>query len=124
MKKLIYLSHPSGGLEENTKDIEKCIRLLYKNKELYNKIAIVSPVHCYGFMYNDDWITYEEGLQFCLDLLYKCDGMIVVGDYSNSRGCKREIEVCKELNIPFICIKDSDYIENNMDSVTLDIENM
>ena len=121
MKKLVYLSHPSGGLEDNTRDIEKCIRILYKNKDFYNNFTVVSPVHCYGFMYNDDWITYDEGLQFCLDLLYKCDLMIVIGDHTKSKGCTKEIDVCKCDNIPFICIDNSDILENNIENITKDL---
>jgi hypothetical protein len=36
----------------------------------------------------------------CLELLKKCDIMYVYGDYQNSRGCKAEIEFCKDNGIP------------------------
>ncbi len=124
MKPLVYLSHPSGGLSDNTKDIEKCIRLMYQNKEIYNKITIVSPVHCYGFMYNDDWTTYDESLQFCLDLLYKCDLMIVIGDYTKSKGCQKEIKTCTKLNIPYMCIENSKCIENDIESISKKIDEL
>lgn len=120
-KKLVYLSHPSGGLEDNTKDIEKCIRLLYKNKEFASRFTIVSPVHCYGFMYNDDWLTYEEGLDMCLELLEHCDFMLCIGDYSNSKGCKKEISVCKHKGVPVAFIENSEYLESNIQDACIDI---
>lgn len=121
MKKLIYISHPSSGLEENTKDIEKVIRMLYSSEYMYNNFCFVSPVHCYGFMYNDNpELEYDyKGLSYCTDLLRHCDGMIVVGDWENSTGCKEEVKLADELNIPYVFVKTSDCISKIIDSDTI-----
>lgn len=112
MKKLIYISHPSLGLESNTKDIEKVIRALYKSDKIFNNFSFVSPVHCYGFMYNDESTEehYNRGLNYCTDLLEHCDGMIVVGDWMHSKGCTAEINMCNAKGIPYILFDSSDKI--------------
>lgn len=103
-KKLIYISHPSSGLESNTRKVEDIIRNLYKNKEFRDKYCVISPIHNFGFMYNDEWLSYDDGLNLCLDLLDSCDIMLVFGDYTNSKGCTREIEYCKENEINTIIV--------------------
>lgn len=99
-KKLVYISHPSSGLEENTRKIEQYIRKLYQNDDIFDNFCIVSPVHCYGFMYHDT--EYFKGLSFCTDLLMHCDIMLLCGDWKNSTGCTKERELCIKYNIPFI----------------------
>ena len=108
MKKLVYISHPSSGLVENTRKIEDIISTLYSYKEIRDKYTFVSPVHTYGFMYHT--VDYETGLMFCTDLLEHCEEVWVFGEYTKSRGCKREIEISKMLGIK-IRIFDVDSIE-------------
>jgi hypothetical protein len=118
MKKLIYLSHPSSGLEENTLDIEKVVRKLYQNDEVFDNLCVVSPVHCYGFMYHDT--EYFKGLSFCTDLLLHCDLMLVVGDWEKSTGCKAEIDICNKENIPYIFIDSSDNVDEELKNGLVD----
>ena len=112
MKKLCYISHPYGGLEENIKDIEKIVYELYKNDDVYDNYIIISPVHTFGFMYemyDNSEAQYLKGLSFCTDLLEHCDIMLVFGDYTTSRGCKAEIELCKKIE------KDYEIVGNDID---------
>lgn len=104
-KRLIYISHPSSGLDENRLDIERIVKSLYSSDEIFNRYTFVSPVHCYGFMYADT--EYNRGLQYCTDLLRLCDEVWIFGDYKNSRGCMAELQLAKELKIR-IRIFDSD----------------
>lgn len=104
-KRMLYLSHPSGGLKENELDTQECVRLILKNDDIFNNFCLISPVNSFSFMYNDKDIGYDRGLAFCTDLLRHCDIMIVVGDYTASKGCIEEIRICKELNIPYIEFK-------------------
>ena len=110
MKKLIYVSHPSSGKIENTLKVEKIIKELYKHKELYENLTFVSPIHCYGFMYND--CDYDTGLSFCTDLLEHCSGMLLCGDWEKSTGCKVERQICLDKGIPIVEVFNSDDIEN------------
>lgn len=107
-KEIIYISHPSGGKLENTEETANIIRKLYKNKWFFDNCIAVSPIHNFSFMYNDT--SYTDGLQICIDLLIKCDMMLVFGDYENSKGCCTEIDFCKNNNIPYLVISS----ENNL----------
>lgn len=109
-KKLVYISHPSGGLDENKIRIENYIRKLYANDQLFDMCCFVSPVHCYGFMYHDT--EYFKGLSFCTDLLAHCNAMLLLGDYSSSVGCKQEKQICMDNHIPFVEIANIEQLDN------------
>lgn len=112
-KPLVYISHPSKGLKKNTTKIEKIIRELYSCHGIANNFCLVSPVHCYGFMYND--VDYETGLNFCKDLLSHCNVMLVFGDYTTSVGCNAEIEFCKHNNIPYMIMGTEKTVKEHLD---------
>ena len=92
----VYISHKFGGKEENKLEVERILRQLV---EKYPRNTFVSPIHCFGYMY--DFVDYESGMQMCLDLLDACDYMIVYGDWENSKGCKREIRYAEDNQIPY-----------------------
>lgn len=120
-KHLVYISHPSGGKNQNTLDTEKIVKILYNNNEIYNNFCFVSPINMYGFMYND--FDYAKGLSFCTDLLKHCKLMLVFGNYEQSTGCKEEIKLCKKLNIPYLILGNSselsELIENGLNNKML-----
>lgn len=90
---LIYCSHKFGGKLENAKAAE----LKIKRLQLADPSnTYISPIHAFGFMYNE--VDYETGLQWCLDLLGKCDAMVVLSE--ESRGVKVEIDYCHANKIP------------------------
>ncbi len=93
--KIIYVSHPYGGNEENKNNIEKVVISMRKR---FPKYTFVSPVHCFGYLYNDT--NYEEGLDMCLKLMDICDEVWVFGDYKESKGCVAEIETAKNKDMP------------------------
>jgi len=105
-KKVIYVSHPYNGDDNNVHKVCSIIRDLVKK---YPDYLFLSPIHCFGFLY--DTVEYEKGIECCLWLLDKCDEMWVFGDYDKSVGCMTEIEFCHECNIPY-SIKEGTY-ENN-----------
>lgn len=83
---LIYVAHPYGGKEENKKAVEEKIKKLH---ELYNGHTFISPIHSFGFMYG--WVDdYEQGMEMCIDLLNKCDGLILCEGWEDSQGCITE----------------------------------
>ena len=89
---LIYCSHKFGGKMENAKDAE----LKIKKLQLADPgNTYVSPIHAFGFMYHD--MEYDVGLRLCIDLLAKCDKMIVLSE--GSRGVRAEIKFCAENKI-------------------------
>lgn len=94
---MIYISHPYGGHKANMDAIESIAADLAA-KDKAN--VYVSPVHCFGYLYND--VPYLHGLGMCIELLSRCDKMLVYGDWRNSVGCKAEIEYCKAHRIPYV----------------------
>ena len=98
---MIYVSHPYGGLKENKRKVEGIVRSL---TAIYPGITFVSPIHTFGFIYDE--VTYEAGLNMCIELLSKCNKMYVCGDYESSKGCKEEIKYCEEHNIPHLIYDD------------------
>lgn len=101
---MIYVSHPYQGKKENKDRVEFIVKTLSIEKPTE---TFISPIHSFGFMYND--VAYNVGLRYCLDLLELCDSMMVFGDWRNSKGCRAEIEYCQKNKIPFVIVED-DYI--------------
>lgn len=101
-KKIVYISHPSSGLEINNKKIEEIIKILIKE---YPDILFISPVHCFGFLYHE--ISWQDGIDQCIALLNLCDEMWVFGDWEYSRGCTYEVQYCKFNHKPFKIIPDN-----------------
>ena len=100
-KKVVYISQPSSGLPINDRRIEETIKILVKE---YPDILFVSPVHCFGFLYNE--LPWEEGISQCIGLLNLCDEMWVFGDWQKSRGCLYEVQYCQVHKIPYKIIPD------------------
>lgn len=94
-KMIIYVAHPYGGQKENKEKIEKYINQLV---ERYPNYTFVSPIHTFGFMYNVVK-TYEQGMKMCLNLLRKCDGLILCQNWEKSAGCNREYNFAKDRNM-------------------------
>lgn len=92
---LIYCSHKFGGKMENAKAVETKIKKL----QLENpNDTYISPIHTFGFMYHT--VSYEDGIGMCLDLLSKCDMMIVLS--KRSKGVRAEIKYCIDNAIPIV----------------------
>lgn len=82
---LIYCSHKYGGDPENAHKAEEIIKSLQKH---FLEDTFVSPIHAFGFMYNE--LSYDDGMKLCLDLLDKCDTLLVLSE--ESEGVRREIK--------------------------------
>ena len=93
-KVTVYISHEYGGKWRNKRKIGKLIKTL---AYLHPDKIFVSPVHCFGFLYKK--VSYDRGMEMCLELLDRCDEMWVFGKHS--KGVKLEIEHCKEGDIKY-----------------------
>lgn len=92
----LYLCHQYGGLESNKKWLEQTIIDLFKkyNKEIKeNNIVFMSPIHCFGYLY--EALDYDDGMDLCISLLENCDYMLTFGARSFSKGCMIEKEFCR-----------------------------
>lgn len=92
---LIYCSHKFGGKLENAKAAE----LKIKRLQLADPSnTYISPIHAFGFMYHD--VDYDTGLKWCLDLLSKCDMMVVLSEMS--KGVWAEVKYCIDNAKPYV----------------------
>lgn len=85
--KIIYVAHPYGGEESNKEKVEKYIEKFIKEDE--NNVYL-SPIHATGYQYF--WVDYEKGMEYCLEMLSRCDELWLCGDWENSRGCNMEFD--------------------------------
>lgn len=92
--RVIYIAAPYGGQKDNKDKVEQLIRELV---DLYPDCCFVSPIHAFGFLYND--LDYEEGMEHCLTLLDMCSEIWIFGD---SRGTRIEREYAKRYKIPIV----------------------
>lgn len=105
---LVYVAHPYGGDERNAQAVKQIIEDLTEGnhpllenptvpavhalfgvaaKDLMQAVY-VPPIHQQGFMYAGT--PYLTGLQKCLELLRRCDVLLLCGDWQNSKGCLAE----------------------------------
>lgn len=100
-KPLVYVAHPFGGLIKNQKKIDRIMEKLVFNDD---KHVYVSPIHNFGFAYLDG-DEYQRGLDVCLELLKKCDILVICPGWENSKGCKQEVKLAIDNNIPVFLLE-------------------
>ena len=109
-KPLVYVAHPCGGLiRKNRKECRQIIKVLTKN--LGEKYVFISPILNFGHMYYD--VDYICGIETCIDLLQRCNILLLTGDWKNSKGCLCEYGAARALQMPVSELKNycfSDYI--------------
>lgn len=92
---LVYVAHPYGGDEENILKVEDKIREFTQNSS--ENITYLSPIHNFGFLYNE--MDYDEGLDLCLRLLSLADILVLCDGWASSEGCKVENLFARDNNI-------------------------
>lgn len=109
-KQLVYVAHPCGGLiRKNRKECRQIIKMLTKN--LGEKCVFISPILNFGHMYYD--VDYICGIETCIDLLQRCNILLLTGDWKNSKGCLCEYGAARAMQMPVSEMKNycfSDYI--------------
>lgn len=101
---LIYCSHKFGG-EALNKQVAKNKIKIRQTEDKEN--TYISPIHAFSFLGYGD-LGYDEEIKLCLDLLSKCDKLLVLSD--ESEGVKREIAFAKANNIPIEYSKKRNYL--------------
>lgn len=93
---LIYCCHKFGGKRENIERAKQLINRLQVN-DLQN--TYISPIHAFSYLDYEE-IGYDEEINLCLDLLRKCEKVIVLSEISE--GVQREIKEAQKQSIPIV----------------------
>ena len=103
-KSQIYISHPYGGKANNLAHLDKIMnKLILQYSESH---VFISPIHNYSFMtYSNN--EYGKQLACCIDLLDKCDFMLIFGEWKDSTGCLAEIDYCKRNKKNYFILDDN-----------------
>ena len=106
---LVYVSHPYGGKQENEVKADVIVRAL---QIVYPTVCFVSPIHAIRCLYSRT--DYIQGLDYCLELLWRCDGIVMCGNWQESIGCVTEFMLAREQN------KGIDYAVDMLDGAGFD----
>lgn len=93
----VYLSHPYTGDEE--KNRLKARQIAARIIREYPGIAVVNPLDALQYAKTTE-LSYSETLKIDIELLSRCDAVLVCGDWKSSRGCRREVQAAYEREIP------------------------
>ena len=88
--KKVYFAHPFEGNEVNLKKVERVIKNYVKENP---EVIPVSPLHAFGYLYNE--VDYTTGLGWCLALLKTCDVLVLSGEWRGSMGCTVERQIAE-----------------------------
>lgn len=93
----VYLSHPYTGDEDKNRLIAR--RIAARIVREYPGIAVVNPLDALQYATMTE-LSYDEILKIDIELLSRCDAVLVQGDWERSRGCRREVQAAYERGIP------------------------
>lgn len=93
----VYLSHPYTGDEDKNRLIARQIAARIVSE--YPDIAVVNPLDALQYAKMTQ-LSYDEILKIDIELLSRCDAVLVRGDWERSLGCRREVKAAHERNIP------------------------
>lgn len=102
----IYLSGPITGydLEERKQAFENARKEILDFCERrdeksggHTEVEVFSPPHAYK-----EGMTYEEIMRYDIEQLLKCDLIVFLNGWQDSRGCKAEREVAKVCGIKIL----------------------
>ncbi len=85
---VLYISHPyTGNEEENRKEARRITKIL---ASLYPDTVFLSPLDAMRPVDGAN-IDYDDVLMQTLELMNRCDGVIMTGYWTASKGCQSEI---------------------------------
>ena len=92
----IYIAHPYTGDEEKNREralkAEELLRQATPNAVFFNPVGRLSE--------KMKRKRYVEVMDYCLEELIDCDGIVFCGKWEDSPGCRMEAKHARALNIP------------------------
>lgn len=83
---LLYIAHPYGGDESNKEKVQTYLKML---QEKYPEKTLFSPLHNWGYAPYDKEHQHKP-MKDCLEVLQRCNALILCGNWRESRGCNQE----------------------------------
>lgn len=93
----VYLSHPYTGNEDKNRLAARQIAARIVSE--YPGIAVVNPLDTLQYAKMAE-LSYDEILKIDIELLSRCDALLVQGDWEHSQGCRREVQAAYARKIP------------------------
>lgn len=90
-----YLSHPFSGDEEKNRAAAEAIQRALQ--ERYPRTLYINPLANFEAL---EGMEYDTIMGYCLELLYRCDAIVMAGDYRTSRGCMADLAFARQHFIP------------------------
>lgn len=112
----VYFAHPFQGSKDNVTELERIVRSVVTKNNENCEIVPVSPLHALGFLWED--VSYEYGLELCLELLNDCDVLALCGDWKSSYGCNVEYEFAKRHGITIVELSTKELLTEGLTSGT------
>ncbi len=91
----IYISHPYSGDED--KNREETRRIASDLAKEFPNILFINPLDA---MQHTIELPYDVVLKQCIELLDRCDAILMTGDWKTSKGCVVEYNWAKEHKMP------------------------
>lgn len=101
---VLYVAHPFGGDLDNVSRAE--IHLL-RLKKLLPQHTLVSPIHNWGYL-NYEITDQVKAISDCVNLLLRCDALILTGRWESSAGCRAEYIAAKVKGLPIFTFAGND----------------
>jgi len=83
---LFYIAHPYGGDETNKEKVQTYLKML---QEKYPEKTLFSPLHNWGYTPYDKEHQHKP-MKDCLEVLQRCNALILCGNWRESQGCNQE----------------------------------
>ena len=94
--KMIYVSHPFSGNENQNRKMAR--EKIAKLSEEFPNIVFINPLDNMQYAEQAS-LSYDDILKQCIRLLDSCDGLVMLGDWKNSKGCVEEYKEAVHVGI-------------------------
>lgn len=110
--KMVYVSHPFTGNEE--KNREEARKITSRFAYNYPDIVFINPLDAMCAQ-EEAGLDYEDILSQTVELMNRCDIVMMTGNWGKSAGCQVELQVAVEKR-KYICT------DENLDKVVCGID--
>lgn len=101
---VLYVAHPFGG---DLVNIGRAEIQLFKLRKLLPRHTLVSPIHNWRYL-NYEASDQVKAIADCVNLLLRCDALILTERWEESAGCRTEYIAAKVKGLPVFTFNNND----------------